>query len=174
MRLFIGFIISVLVCFSSPPLKADAYLKVNGPIDPALTEVVFRNSEKVKPEIFENNHHAIIKCYKISGGYLTFISSGEGLFKGYELNKSIPPELLNKNLPLVDEVVQNKAGIHLGLPSNTVERIINHDLLHVETMLSYESTQKINGMPYDVISTVIIRFENGKLVKFLVITSTTS
>ena len=153
---------------------ADNRQTINGLVDLDLKEVIFSNSANVDPVIFENDHHAINKCYRILGGYLTFITSGEGLFEGYELNKYIPPELSGKKLRKVDESVKNKAGVSLGSRRKDLERIIKQKLTDDETTISYESTKKIRGIPYDVITTVTIQFEKDELIKLIVITSTTS
>jgi hypothetical protein len=155
-------------------LAADNRLTINGVVDPDLKKVIFSNSANIDPVIFENDHHAINKCYKILGGYLTFITSGEGLFEGYELNKYIPPELSGKQLRKIDESVKNKAGVSLGSHRKDLERIIKQKLTDDETTFSFESTKKIRGVPYDVITTVIVQFEKDELTKFIVITSTTS
>ena len=168
----IAFMLIGFLCRSG--ITADNWITIKGIVDPELKKVIFSNSANVDPVIFENDHHAINKCYRISGGYLTFITSGEGLFEGYELNKNIPMELSGKQLRIVDESVQNKAGIRLGIRRNDVERIIKQKLTADETTLSYESIKKIRGVPYDVITTVTIRFEKDELTKLIVITSTTS
>jgi hypothetical protein len=174
MRNIILIIASWMIIVSSPLLAREPEMKIKGIVDPALTSIIFHNPKKVPPQTFENDHYAINRCFKIVSGYLTHIESGEGLFEGYELNKNQPSELRGKKLVLVNEVVRNKAGIRLSLSKKEVEKIINRNLPDAETMLSYESVKVIKGIPYYVITTVTIGFENDELVKFIIITSTSS
>jgi hypothetical protein len=165
----------ILIGFSYFNVSAeDKRRQINGIVDPALTEVIFHNPNNVDPVIFENDHHAINECYRIPNGYLTFISSGEGLFEGYELSKDKPKEISEKKLNLVDEKVKNRIGLYLGIHRKDVEKIVKQDLPGVETWLSYESVKIIRETPFNVITTVIIGFEKDQLVKLVVITSTTS
>ncbi len=174
MRNIILMIAIWFIAFSVPLLAAETEIKIKGEVNPALTSVIFHNPKKVPPQTFENDHYAINRCFKILSGYLTYVDSGEGLFEGYELNKYSPSELKGKNLVLINEIVRNKAGIRLSITRKEVERIINKKLPNPETRFLYESVKIIKGISYDVVTTVTIGFENDELVKFIVITTTTS
>lgn len=152
----------------------DAWIRIQEKVDPALVKVIFINSNKIKPAVFGNGHHAINKCYKVRNGYLTFIESGEGIFEGYEFNKYKPRELAGQTLTSIDEKIVNQAGIFLGMSKQDVERIIKRRITSPETRIAYESVELINDIPFDVITSLIIDIEENELSRFTVITSRTN
>lgn len=175
MKIRISLFMFLIISISSGSVMAEGdWIRVDGPIDQNFTKVTFLNPDKVNPVVFESGHHEINKCFKILNGFLIFVTSGEGLFEGYELIKEKPTELKEKKIPYVHEIIQNEAGIHLGLSKQRIENIFKRKLNDYETKISYESVTIINDIPFDVTTSVVITFENEKLAKLSVITSTTN
>ena len=175
MKIKITFIFIIVFILTSFAVYAeDSWITIKGKVDPTLTKIVFANSAKIDPAIFENDHHAVNKCYKIRNGYLTFIESGEGTFEGYELSKHRPGELADKALAPNDEQAENQAGIYLGMPRLDVEKIVKRTLPSAENRILYESVDMIKDMPFDVMTSLIIGFDGNRLSRFTVITSITN
>lgn len=175
MRCFYVIVLSAVLTLPSIKVYAgDEWIHIKGKVNPALTKVVFENSAGIAPVIFYNDHHAINKCYKIRNGYLTFIESGEGLFKGYELDKKIPEDILGEILLPGNEKVTNHAGLYIGMVKQEVKRIIGQSLLKSETRFRYQSVEMIEGVSFDVVTSLIIGIDGNALSRISILTSITN
>lgn len=159
----------VLLSESSPAFSANV-LYVDGKAPEAIKRLSTELDSHGSAPANRGSHGMVEYCYE-SNGYVVYSENLLGY--GYTLSKE-PLENLECAEPEVAISSSNRLGVHVGMQKKSVEELIGHGRLQCSQEIIWLSKTLINGVEYDVQTYVELSFEDDKLERISVFTTTTS